>query len=228
MKRKFLSLLSVLLILAGLVLVSLPRLSSYVIDKRTKEIVTEVEDISAETLQENLKTESEFDFDSILEISPTETFSATNTVDESLIIGRLIIPTIDLNLTVFNGVTNPILHAGVGAMRPHLKMGEGNFPIAGHYSSRENTLFGDLDVLEVDDLIYLTDNEQMYEYQVYDTRVVEPTEVHWIEDDIAEQHGKSIISLMNCYFVDGVFTEKRYFVFAELIDSHAAEEMIDL
>lgn len=225
MKNKLLSFLSVLLILAGLLLVSLPKISSYIIDKRTKEIVTVVEDISAETLQENLEKASEFDFDRIFGISPTHTFSATNTVNESLMIGRLIIPTIDLNLTVFNGMTNPILHAGVGTMRPHLKMGAGNFPIAGHYSSREKTLFGDLDGLKTGDLIYLTDNEQIYEYQVYDTRVVEPTEVHWIEDDIAKQHGKPIISLMNCYFVDGVYTEKRYFVFAELIDTHAANEM---
>lgn len=227
MKNKFLSLLSVLLILGGLTLVFLPRISSSVIEKRTAENVTLVEEIPAETLQANLKSESEFDFDSILEISPSQTFLASNQIDERLLLGQLLIPSIDLNLTVYNGVSNPILHAGVGTMRPNLEMGKGNFPIAGHYASSKNALFGDLISVALGDSVYLTDNDQLYEYEVYDTKIVEPSEVEWIQEEIAEEHGKPIISLMNCYYVDGKNTDKRYFVFAELVDSHDAGEKSD-
>ncbi len=198
----------------------LPKISSSIIEKRAKENVAHVEDISARKLQENLDTETEFDFDSILEISPSQTFSSSNTIDENLILGRLFIPTIDLNLTLYNGVTNPILHAGVGTMRPNLKMGEGNFPIAGHYSRNKDALFGDLTSVEIGSKVYLTDNDQIHEYEVYDTKVVEPSEVKWIENKVAEEHGDAIVSLMNCYYVDGKYTDKRYFVFGKLVDSY--------
>lgn len=226
MKNKLLSLLSVLLILAGIILFFLPQISSRVIEKRTQENVTLVEEVPAEILQANLDADSEFDFDSILEISPSQTFLASKQIDESLLLGRLLIPSIDLNLTVYNGVSNSILHAGVGTMRPHLEMGKGNFPIAGHYASNKNTLFGDLTSVVIGDSIYLTDNNQLYQYVVYETKIVEPTETEWIRDDIAEKHGEPIISLMNCYYVDGVNTDKRYFVFAELVDFANADEMI--
>lgn len=218
LKNKFLSLLSVILVLVGLILMFLPKLNTYVVEKRTAKNVTAVEMISPETLQANLESEAEFDFDSILEISPSQTFLSSSAIDKSLILGRLTIPSIDLNLVVYNGVTNSILLQGAGTMRPNLKMGEGNFPIAGHYTRNKKTLFGDLISVNIGDLIYLTDNEKMYEYKVYDTTIVDPSETELIEDEIAEERGKPIISLMNCYYVDGKNTDKRYFVFAELID----------
>lgn len=219
---------SILLILIGLIFVFLPTISSYVIEHRTAENVTLVEEVASETLQENLDSESEFDFDSILEISPSQTFLASNQIDESLLIGKLLIPSIDLNLALYNGVSNEILHAGVGTMRPNLEMGKGNFPIAGHYASNKNALFGNLTSVAIGDSVYLTDNDQLYEYKVYDTKIVEPTEIEWIQEDIAEEHGEPIISLMNCYYVDGKNTDKRYFVFAELVDSYDATEVGNL
>lgn len=225
MKNKIISLFSMLFILTGLIFVFLPTMSSHVIERRTAENATLVEDVSSETLQENLASESEFDFDSILEVSPSQTFLESNQIDERLLLGKLLIPSIDLNLAVYNGVTNQILHAGVGTMRPNLEMGKGNFPIAGHYASNKDALFGDLISVAIGDSVYLTDNDQFYEYKVYDTKIVEPNEIEWIQEDIADKHGQPIISLMNCYYVDGKNTDKRYFVFAELVGSHNVDEI---
>lgn len=222
-RKKLFSALSVFLILTGIFILFLPRISSKIIEKRTKENAELVDSISAEKLQNNLDTESEFDFDSILEISPSQTFSSSNNIDEDLILGRLLIPSIDLNLTLYNGVTNEILHAGLGTMRPNLEMGKGNFPVAGHYSRNKEALFGNLTAVETGDLVYLTDNDKVYEYEVYDTKIVEPTEVQWIENKVAEEREEAIVSLMNCYYVDGKYTDKRFFVFGELIDSYNAE-----
>lgn len=217
-KKRFLTFLSTLLIVSGIVLLLLPRITSFMIGNRAEKNVQITEEISAETMQENLTRESTFDFDAIEEISPSGIWGTFGPVDESLIIGRLFIPSIDLNLTVYNGVTNHILHSGLGTMRPDLTMGKGNFPIAGHYSRYENTLFSDLESVEIGDEIFLTDNEKVYEYHVYDTKRVDPSEVGWIYDDVADEHGSPIISLMNCFFVDGVNTGDRYFVFGELVD----------
>lgn len=220
-KQKLLSILSTLLIIAGILLLLSPRITSWWIGYRSNQNTAATEEISAQTLQENLGEESSFDFDAIDEISPTGVLLDGNAVDERLIVGRLLVPSIDLNLTVYNGVTNQILNAGVGTMRPDLTMGEGNFPIAGHYASTPNVLFADLDAIEIGDEIFLTDNENTYEYRVYETKIVGPTEIEWIYDEVAEEHGSPVISLMNCYYVDGVDSGDRYFVFGELIDVQA-------
>jgi sortase A len=226
-KNKILRVLSVLLILAGIIILALPRINHYIIGNRAESNNAVAEEMPAETMQSNLNSETSFDFDSIEEINTSGTVLSPEYIDESLIIGQLYIPSIEANLTVFNGVTNDILHAGVGTMRPDLTMGEGNFPIAGHYAHDDSLLFGDLISVEIGDEVYLTDNETVYEYQVYDTRVVEPTEIQWIEQGVAEEHGRPVISLMNCYYVDGENTDDRYFVFGELVDTHDISE-IDL
>lgn len=224
-KNKLLRILSIVLILAGIVLLALPRINHYIIGNRADSNNAVAEEMASEKMQGNLNSDTSFDFDSIEEINTSGTVLSPEYIDEDLIVGQLYIPSIDANLTVFNGVTNDILHAGIGTMRPDLEMGEGNFPIAGHYAHDDSLLFGDLTSVEIGDDVYLTDNETVYEYQVYDTRVVEPTEVHWIEQDIADEHGSPIISLMNCYYVDGQNTDDRYFVFGELVETHNISEI---
>ena len=209
---------STALITIGILLLLSPRITSWWIGHRSKQNVSEIEKISAQTLQDNLAGESDFDFDAIEEISPTGALLDGSAVDKSLIVGRLFIPSIDLNLTVYNGVTNQILNAGVGTMRPNLTMGEGNFPIAGHYASNKDVLFADLTSVAIDDEIFLTDNDKIYEYRVYDTKIVNPSEIEWIYDEVAEERGKPVISLMNCYYVNGRNSGDRYFVFGELVN----------
>ncbi len=226
MKNKWSRALSYLLIFTGILLLFIPQVNQWMIGNRSDKNVQVAEELPAETLKTNLETEASFDFDAIEEITTSGTWLSPEYIDPSLIIGRLYIPSIETNVTVFNGVTNDILHAGVGTMRPDLTMGEGNFPIAGHYSQDPSILFGNLTSIELGDAIYLTDNEQVYEYVVYDTRVVEPTEVEWIQEDVASEHGKPIVSLMNCYYIDGQPTDDRFFVFGELVDVHDDTELM--
>lgn len=225
-KQKVLRYLSFALIFAGIILLLLPMINQWHIGNRTEKNHEVALDMSAEAMQGNMNTEAEFDFDSIEEITTSGTWLSPDMIDPSLIIGRLFIPSIDANLTVFNGLTNQILHAGVGTMRPDLAMGEGNFPIAGHYSRNKDVLFGNLTAVEIGDEIFLTDNETVYEYRVYETRKVLPAESEWIRDDVAEEHGKPIISLMNCYYENGVNSGYRYFVFGELVDTHPITDSI--
>ena len=217
-KVKFLRLLNYLVVFVGLFLLVLSQLNQFCIDNRDKKNNAVAEEISATDMQNNINSKRSFDFDSIEEISTSGTWLSPDLIDQNLIIGRLYIPSIDLNLTVFNGLSNSILHAGLGTMRPGLTMGQGNFPIAGHYSADSDILFGNLISVEIGDQIYLTDNEKIYEYKVYETRIVDVTEVKWVENTVAKEHGKPIISLMNCYYIDGQNSGDRYFVFGELIE----------
>lgn len=226
-KNRLLQILSFGLILIGIALIALPRINHWRIGNRVEKNYEVALELPSETLQENSTNETTFDFAAIDEINASGTLLSTDYVDPNLIIGRLMIPSIQLNLTLYNGLTNDILLAGVGTMRPDLTMGEGNFPIAGHYTygmNGANILFTDLTSVEMGDDIYLTDNEMVYQYRAFDSKIVAPSEVQWIDDAVAKEHGKPIISLMNCYFVDDVDTGDRYFLFGELVDSYPIEE----
>lgn len=222
-KHKFVKVFSYLLIATGLFLVALPYINQLHIENRVEKNNAVADELSAEQMKTNLSSETTFDFDSIDDLSISGTLLSPEYIDQNLIIGRLYIPKIEANLTIFNGVSNDILNAGVGTMQPDLHMGQGNFSIAGHYSKDKNTLFGDLVSVELGDEIYLTDNETVYEYEVYETRIVAPTEVEWIKQEVAEKHGKAIVSLMNCYYVSGENSGNRYFVFGELVDVYSKE-----
>lgn len=225
-KEKVLRVASVLLIVTGIILLALPYINQWRVGDRSEKNHDVAIEMSAEQMQENMNTDTTFDFDSIDEISVSGAFLSPDMIDPSLIIGRLYIPSIDINLTVFNGLTNYILHAGLGTMRPNVKMGEGNFPIAGHYSRNKDILFGNLGAIEIGDEIYLTDNETVYEYHVYETRKVMPSEVNWIKDEVAEERGVPVISLMNCFYENGVNSGLRYFVFGELVATHSISDSV--
>jgi len=101
-------------------------------------------------------------------------------------------------------------------MKENQTMGEMNYSLAGHYT-HSGQLFGRLEELNIGDKILLNDKEMIYEYDVYETLIVPPTAVEMIEDQLAEEHGNAIVSLINCFYVDDVNTGDRYFVLGELV-----------
>ena len=208
----------IFLLIGGLFLISLPTTTSWIINQKSSQNVDQVKELPAEVLQENLSREGTFNFEDIAEISTSSITSKKP--DPDFLIGHLTIPKVGIDMPVYNGVTNEILNVGIGTMRQGVKMGEGNFPIAGHYS-RRGTLFEKLNDVQIGDSIFLTDNENTYEYIAYDIKVVQPTDIRWIYDKVADDRGKPVISLMNCYYVNGRKQgDQRYFVFGELEKIH--------
>lgn len=218
--------LGVLMIIAGLVILSLPFLTNIFLDQQMEGQLAHYQTVTAEQLDANeAKTEASFDFEAIENIDPTRTLLDASAIDPALMIGQLEIPKIDTNLVLFKGVTNDILNAGVGTMRPDQVMGEGNYPIAGHTARQRDLLLARLDELAEGDDIYLSNKKNIYHYRVYATEIVPETAIYLIEDQIAHEHGKPIVSLMNCsYNPETGANDRRLFVFGELVKITPYEE----
>lgn len=120
-----------------------------------------------------------------------------------------------MNLPIFKGTTNENLLAGATTMKEGDKMGEGNFSLAGHYNKDKSILFGSLMDVKVGDIIRVTDKVNIYEYEVYDTVIINDTALYMIDDDRAVNRGNNIISLMTCYYSSK--TGKRYFVLGDFV-----------
>jgi len=214
---------AMLLIILGVFLIFSPKLKDQVVEQKVKETVEVIKGITPEEIKDNEGSEeAEFDFSIVEDISVTGTLMATGKINTDLLIGQLVIPSVDMNIPIFKGINNANLLAGSATMRKDQKMGTGNYPLAGHYMKEKNVLFGSLMDVKEGDLIRMTDKETIYEYVTYEVKVVPDTALYIIDDQEAEKIGKPIISIMTCYYSSS--TEKRYFVMGELVDSYPYTE----
>lgn len=224
-------LISTLLIISGIVLLLLPFTNNFLIKSKistTKEIVNE---ISAEEIEENTKEENPkenledeevlFDYAEIEDVQITTTISeAANFKKEEVnknIIGQIIIKDLNIDLPILKGVTNSNLMIGASTMKPNLIMGQGNYTLAGHYM-KNGLLFGSLLDIQLGTKVQITDKTTVYEYEIYDSKIVPDTAFYMLDASRAERRGKPIISLMTCYYTSK--NGKRFFALGELVDEY--------
>jgi len=77
-------------------------------------------------------------------------------------------------------------------------MGEGNYTLAGHNNGDKKLLFGSLMDIKKGAIVRITDKTDIYEYKIYDTKVVDSTALDLLENAESDKVGKPIISLMTC------------------------------
>lgn len=232
-------LISTLLIISGIILLLLPFTNNFLIKSKistTKEIVNE---ISAEEIEENTKEENPkenledeevlFDYAEIEDVQITTTISeAANFKKEEVnknIIGKIIIKDLNIDLPILKGVTNSNLMIGASTMKPNLIMGQGNYTLAGHYM-KNGLLFGSLLDIQPGTKVQITNKKTVYEYEIYDIKIVSDTAFYMLDESRAEDRGKPIISLMTCYYTSA--NGKRFFALGELIDQYPYDENIIL
>ncbi|CAM3196592.1 sortase A [Lactobacillus bombicola] len=87
-------------------------------------------------------------------------------------IGQIAIPSKNILLNIFRGVGNDELALGVGTFRANQKMGQNNYPLAGHNVNDGTSYFSPLytatvnGTLQKGTVIYLTDFKTVYYYKV--------------------------------------------------------------
>ena len=90
---------SVILVLGAIVLFAIPQYAKYRLKENIKQASEIVEEVPAETLKQNeekVVEKESFDFENVQEISPTSTFLAANNIDKSLLLGQVVIPSVNM------------------------------------------------------------------------------------------------------------------------------------
>jgi sortase A len=109
-------------------------------------------------------------------------------------IAILEIPKIDLTVAVVKGTEPKDLKHAVGHFENTAMPGEkGNFCVAGHRSYTYNEYFNRLDELDNGDKIKVRTEKGTFIYEIYEKKVVEPTEV-----SVLNQTEDSTITLVTC------------------------------
>lgn len=170
--------------------------------------------LSTSQLEKNAESKDKnFDASKIKPIDINGVILNREKADMSKVIGQLVIPSINKNIAVFDGLENNNLMYGACTMKPYQKMGLGNYAIAGHFTHNDKVLFGGLMKIKDGDIIKLTNKKNIYEYQVFKSMKVKDDRIDLIGDGMMSQSdGRAMISLMTCYYDEEGY---RYFVFGK-------------
>ncbi|MCR1900277.1 class A sortase [Irregularibacter muris] len=218
MKKK----LSIILIILGLLILAAPSIMNKIVGIRINKENEFLDNLSAQDLANNENLEAEYDYSTVRDLEFNTFFSHLDASYDKAIIGQISIPDLDIYLPILKGTTNANLLVGATTMVPHQQMGEGNYPLAGHYMKDKNLLFGNLLNIKKNTIVRLTDKRIIYEYKIYETTVVSDTAHHMIGNQMAKNHGQPILSLMTCYYTSK--SGQRFFALGELIDEYPYEK----
>ena len=131
---------------------------------------------------------------------------------------RLVIPSIGLNTQIFDGPTIRVISKDQGVWRESGKTNPtvpGNMVIAGHrwmYTPTIGGRFYDLPELKNGDKLYVRWNDKVFEYQVYDHKTVNPTQVDIRDIDPSVPYK---LTMYTCHPLGSV--AKRFVIEAKLI-----------
>lgn len=141
------------------------------------------------------------------------------------LIGTLEIPRMEIELGLYLGANAENMAKGAAIFgMTSLPLGgdSENTAIAGHRGWRGSPMFRDIQLLQLDDPIYITTPWDTLTYRVCEIRIVTPEDNSWCKI----QPGRTLISLMTCHPYGQNY--QRYIVFAELSpeDKPSEEEIL--
>lgn len=114
--------------------------------------------------------------------------------------GRIIIPSVNIDIGIYEGINNEHLLVGAAEQYPRniIQNGQiGNYVLASHMSSwNPNYNFTGLERMKIGDKIYTTDREYMYIYKTKSSKVYHKSDTTPINE---KSDTEAIITLYTCY-----------------------------
>lgn len=213
-KIKITSSLGTILIVLGILGILLPYFNSWLLARNADIDLTA---ISADQMQAAQRTGGDVPFDAIKEVGFFDFWPLLGKWKAEDIAGELIIPSLDIDLAIFNDADNINLLAGVGQLLPDRPMGKGNYVLTGHHVQGKGTLLHNLMEAEIGAKIYITDKDKLYIYKVLETVQKDTDAIHMLDEERLENYDKeeAIVSIMTCYRGQA---SSRWFVVAGLED----------
>lgn len=111
-------------------------------------------------------------------------------------IGKLVIPNAEINLPILAGLSNQNLLTGASTYSADQQLGRGNYVLLSHNIFDQDLLLHRIQNLKKKDIIYATDFKTVFHYEVTVNKVIEDTEVSYIEENSGMQ--TPIITLLRC------------------------------
>ena len=204
--RKPYILFSSILFISGLAILGYPFVSNLIADHNASQVIDsyqeQVHDMEPEKIDAAKEAAKKYneqlsDVISVEEEKESEPINYLDMADAGMSLGYIVIPKIDVNLPIYNGIDEESLRRGVG----HLE--QSSYPLGGesthcvltgHRGLPSALLFTDLDKLEIGDEFYLHVLDEILAYRVDQIKVVEPNE----SGDLDIVEGMDYCTLVTC------------------------------
>ena len=215
MKQKILTILAILVFLAGISLLAYPVVSNLLYEKEQEELMEHYDSIAGEKITADEQAEElqecrdynrgllqggvlltdPFDMS---QLDPSAMpYAGLLNVDQEGGMAYLRIPAIDVELMIYHGTEEEVLQKGVGHLQgSSLPVGGAgtHCVLSAHTGLNDKKLFTDLDQLENGDLFYIHVLGEILAYQVDQIRVVLPEETEDLKINTREDY----VTLVTC------------------------------
>ena len=215
MKQKILTILAILVFLAGISLLAYPVVSNLLYEKEQEELMEHYDSIAGEKITADEQAEElqecrdynrgllqggvlltdPFDMS---QLDPSAMpYAGLLNMDQEGGMAYLRIPAIDVELMIYHGTEEEVLQKGVGHLQgSSLPVGGAgtHCVLSAHTGLNDKKLFTDLDQLENGDLFYIHVLGEILAYQVDQIRVVLPEETEDLKINTREDY----VTLVTC------------------------------
>lgn len=226
LKKNWKYVLAIILVLVGACLLLIQPAQTYMLHQtatasleQQAQTLTREEVARNETQNEEQQEDVNFDFEEVepLSFENIVKYQSQNGAGRYSL-GQIAIPDLNMKLPIYKGVSNYVLATGAGTMKPDQRMGEGNYALASHnYFGDRTILFSPLVYAKPGMMIYTTDLDNIYEYEITSVDIIEPTKVSVIYDhkDTTE------ITLITC---DDIYASNRYCIKGKFVMKYKAKD----
>ena len=111
--------------------------------------------------------------------------------------GQISIPSVGMNLPIYEGTNDVHLYLGAAESRPRSETtagSEGNYTLASHYIAHYGSLFEPLPRVSIGDEVYVAYGHNVYKYIVDRKEQIDISDDEWLEDKGKEK----LITLYTC------------------------------
>ncbi|PEK57848.1 class A sortase [Bacillus wiedmannii] len=141
--------------------------------------------------QSSKVSKADFQYGTIQPPSLTDVLRASNPAGKE--VGEIVSERIGLYLPIFAGANQSNLLAGAATVSPNQKIGQGNYVLLGHHMKDESLLFSPIMKLKKGDIVYLRDENKVYQYRIEETEIVHESKVSVMKDK-----GDHRLTLITC------------------------------
>lgn len=151
--------------------------------------------VTRQTIKRDARKKATYNFSDVKDLNFQTVAKARAKKQPINVIGEITVPDIKMTIPIANGVNNTTLALAAGTMRPDMKMGQGNYALAGHnMANGSKILFSPLYYhAKVGQMIYITDLKKVYEYKIYQRKYIAATDVQ-----VTNNTKQKIITLITC------------------------------
>ncbi|AMV60184.1 Sortase A, LPXTG specific [Pediococcus damnosus] len=177
-----------LLLLVSLALIFNAQIKDWLVDSYKPQV-------TQQSIAKNKKKKASYDFQSVKSLDFQTVAKARTNASKLDVVGEISIPKVKLNLQITNGITNENLALTAATLKANMKMGQGNYALAGHHMVRKDILFSPLYwKMRPGMMIYVTDLKRIYSYKATERKFIAATRV----DVINNVPNKKLITLITC------------------------------